>query len=233
MSPTFQGSDTEDRRAMSPPNARSVKTSTTSMNGKGKARSREDELDDNTDIATNESFTRAMSPEQQVRAKSPASRAVSPANGVDGQPNMVGMINGLGGRASPAPIDRTRPPADAFYNPSSPPSAANGFHHHHHSSSRNGSISNVTADLLKDLKAKEVELETVRRQMTWMREALAKASRSGYVYADRDGNEIANGDTADSNVVRYTDMILKFKQFKAQMQVRNFCLLQTPCFNVL
>lgn len=222
VSPNQLGSDTEDRRAMSPPNARAGKTSISTINGKGKGPLREDTIEENSESTTTESYTRAISPEQS-RAKSPAqqtvgSRAVSPANGVDGytgQPNMVGMLNGLGGRASPAPVDRSKPPTDAFYNTSF--SLPNGYQHHR-SNSRNESVSNVTADLLKDLKAKDIELESSRRQILWMKEALAKASRSGYVYTDRDGNEVTDGDVADGPSSRYSDLVLNFKQFKAQMQ---------------
>jgi hypothetical protein len=164
-----------------------------------------------------------MSPEQmQGRAKSPAqfivaSRAVSPANGsmdaYGGSPNIVGVtmgINGISGRQSPA-VDRSKPPGDAFYNGS-----VNG---HHHSSSRAGSVTNVTADLLRDLKTKDIELEGLKRQMIWMKEALGKASRSGYVYVDRDGNAGTN-EISDADDGKVTEIVLKFKQFKAQVQVR-------------
>lgn len=242
MSPNAIGSDSEDpRRAVSPPNAKSIKPSngvaaqpfSGGVNGKGKApmrpsRDGEEFAGDESTEGGHESFIRerAISPETQTRAKSPAqfsvaSRAVSPANGADGysgSPNMVGVsmaLNGLSGRASPA-VDRTKPPADAFHNnPGSP--AVNGYQHHH-SGSRSGSVSNVTSDLLRDLKTKEVELEGVRRQMSWMKEALAKASRSGYVYVDRDGNEVINTETEDTSDGRYAELALKFKQFRAHIQ---------------
>ncbi|KAF5385147.1 hypothetical protein D9615_001363 [Tricholomella constricta] len=216
-------------------------------NSKGKppTRPRRDDddalgTDDGFDGATNESHgtrerERTMSPDQQARAKSPAqsvgggsgSRAVSP-NGdvytVQQQPNMVGVtmsaINGVGGRASPAVMerDRTKTPTDAFYaggnQPGSPAPGVNGFTHHRPGSRTggSGSVGNVTADLIRDLKAKEVELEGVKRQMAWMKEALAKASKSGFAYADVElGDEREDG---GQNV----EMAMKFKQFKAQIQ---------------
>ncbi|KAJ7492803.1 hypothetical protein FB451DRAFT_1389152 [Mycena latifolia] len=242
MSPSIPpGADPEDpRRAVSPPNARN-RPPNGMANGKGKTplrpRREDDDAtgpDDSMDEAPRER-ERTMSPEQippsaaaPIRAKSPAfsvaSRAVSPANGVGGgggdsqPPNMVGVsmaLSNLSGRGSPA-IDRTRPPNDAFYN-AAPGSPTGGNSHFGHGS-RNGSL-NVTSDLLKDLKAKEVELEGVKRQMAWMKEALAKASKSGYVYVDRDGGqEGVNGGMEGTSDGRSAELALKFKQFKAQMQ---------------
>ncbi|KAJ4485930.1 hypothetical protein J3R30DRAFT_3282095 [Lentinula aciculospora] len=226
MSPATQGSDSEDiRRAVSPTNARSMKpvngvtTQPFPVNpnkGKGPIRPRREDddgagTDDGVDVATSESGVRerAISPEQSVmgRAKSPQYiRGVSP-NGTDagGAPNMVTMA--LNGRSSPA-VDRARPPVDAFYSPHSP--HVNG---HIRSGSRNGSVGNVTADLVRDLKTKEIEMESMKRQMTWMKEALGKAARAGFVYTERDIGDIVNGSSADN------ELVLKFKQFRAQMQI--------------
>jgi hypothetical protein len=79
----------------------------------------------------------------------------------------------------------------------------------------NGSVGNVVADLLRDLKAKEVELESVKKQLAWMREGLGKASRAGYVFADGDGIE-------EGGEGERTELVLRFKQFKAQIQVGHF-----------
>ncbi|KAG6862189.1 hypothetical protein C0995_004271 [Termitomyces sp. Mi166 len=181
---------------------------------------------------------RTMSPDQgRDRAKSPSSsgsRAVSP-NGEaysvpQQQPNMVGVtmsaINSVGERLSPAvDRDRTKTPTDNMSHygtnnssnnnlPGSPAPGMNGFGHlHHRSGSRAGggsSVGNVTADLARDLKVKEVELENVKRQVAWMREALGKAAKTGFAYADLEVPE----DRDDGNV----EMALKFKQFKAQIQ---------------
>lgn len=172
-----------------------------------------------------------MSPD---RAKSPSysgSRAVSPnvADSVQ-QPSMVGVtlsaVNGVGGRSSPAvDSNRTKTPTDNMSHygtsnssnnnlPGSPVPGINGFGHlHHRPGSRaggGGSIGNVTAELSKDLRAKEVELETVKKQFVWMREALGKATKAGFAYPDLEVPE-----DNDDNV----EMALKFKQFKAQIQV--------------
>lgn len=225
MSPAMSAESEDPRRAVSPANARVTKPvngsisqplAGGSINGKGKTPVRphredeEEEGDSPTELSA-----RAASPDlAQARARSPAqnsvaSRAVSPAAGGVDAYGMVG-ISPFTGRQSPA-IDRTKPPNDAFYNPH-----VNG---HHHSSSRGGSVTNVTADLLRDLKAKDVELEGLKRQLAWMKEGLGKASRSGYVYVDRDGNSLTN-DLSEEDDERVTEIVLKFKQFKAQIQVR-------------
>lgn len=233
MSPTpVPNSETEDpRRAMSPASARSTKPVNGAVfsNGKGKTPlrpKREDDdiiIDDNVDSRTSESYTRErrVSPDQgqPARAKSPGqfsvvNRAMSP-NGEGQQPNLVGVtmaaVNGVNGRSSPAgDRERTKTPTDAFYNPSGS-SAVNGVVRPA-SRTGNGSVGNVTADLLRDLKAKEVELESVKKQLAWTREGLGKASRAGYIFVDRDDiSEVGEGQT--------TELALKFKQFKAQIQV--------------
>lgn len=128
-------------------------------------------------------------------------------------------LNGVTGRSSPA-VDRARQPPDVFYNVNPDPSMGNGSTR---PVSRNGSTTNITADLVRDLKMKEVELENTKKQMSWLREALGKAARSGYAYAERDTDmEIAS----DQN----TELVLRFKQFKAQLQVfipLDFCMLST------
>ncbi|KAG6911578.1 hypothetical protein DXG01_011881 [Tephrocybe rancida] len=166
------------------------------------------------------------------------SRAVSPNGDAYGAPppqppNMVGVtmsaINGVGGRASPAVVgDRTKTPTEigaaaAYYGsvssnngssgnlPGSPAPGANGFHHRPGSrTGGGGSVGDVAADLVRDLKTKEAELEGVRKQVAWMREALGKAARAGFAYADVELGE----EREDGNV----EMALKFKQFKAQIQ---------------
>ncbi|KAJ7783574.1 hypothetical protein DFH07DRAFT_727086 [Mycena maculata] len=236
MSPSMPppGADSEDpRRAMSPQNMKN-RPPNGMVNGIGKkpARPRRDEddatADDSIDEAPRER-ERTMSPEQQipppaaVRAKSPAFsvvRSMSPANGIGGAaeppPNIsMALSNGNpSGRGSPA-VDRSKPPTDAFYN-AAPGSPTGGSHFGHGTGSRQGSV-NVTSDLIKDLKVKEQELEGVKRQMAWMKEVLGKASKSGYVYVDRDGLEV-NGGTEGSSDAGKAELVLKFKQFKAQMQ---------------
>lgn len=229
--------------------------------GKGKPqrpRREEEDLngtDDGFDMVSSESY------QSQTRAKSPAaqvssSRAVSPAMNGAQAPNMVAMSMGINGRNSPAVTGRNSPmvtgrgspapgpdrsrgmgsttPAEVQQNgPKNPSPTINGFVR---PSSRtgNGSVGNVTADLVRDLKAKDLELDSVKRQMAWMKEALAKATRSGFVQVDREGSPeigLANiGSSDDVNDSKYAELALKFKQFKAQIQVNyTYLSLKLSC----
>ncbi|KAL0951449.1 hypothetical protein HGRIS_008138 [Hohenbuehelia grisea] len=213
------------------------------VNGKGKGpvRPRRDDedpsgTDDGMDTSTVESHSRerAVSPDQpqqagsasgHPRAKSPAqsvaSRTVSP-NGIDINagshiPNLTGISMGIAARsASPQTVDRSKPPADAFYQQHSSTNnspTANGFHRPG-SRTGNGSVGNVSADLLRDLKAKEAELEATKKQMVWMKNALGKASQAGFIPPATDELHNIGPDSRGDNA----ELILKFKQFKSHMQ---------------
>jgi hypothetical protein len=124
---------------------------------------------------------------------------------------VTGRASPIAGRVSPV-VERPRPGVESY---STTAAQMNGFASA--SKSGNNSVGNVAADLIRDLKAKDVELDSVRRQMVWMKEALAKATRAGYVQTNReDSPDIAEDDAKES---RYADLALKFKQFRAQMQV--------------
>jgi hypothetical protein len=179
---------------------------------------------------------RTLSLDQTQRAKSPtnsvAGRSMSPnhviAEPYGSQPNFATVVemNGLAARArSPSPvIDRTKPPPDAFYRPVPGSPISNGF-----SNARPGSSGNVTADLLRDLKSKEAEVEVLKKKEVWMKAALSKASRSGFICGDSElGLGAAEqielngvGDQDDSGSDRrMKELVVNFKQFRAQIQVR-------------
>ncbi|KDR85383.1 hypothetical protein GALMADRAFT_1324087 [Galerina marginata CBS 339.88] len=217
-------------------------------NGKAKAPvrpKREDEdTDDGYDMVSSESY------QTQTRAKSPAqmsttSRAVSPPLNGTQAPNMMAVsmgINGVTGRSSPAitgrgsplpgraspVVDRSRAMGgggngETYQNGVNNPSPTiNGFVRPPSRTGNGGSVGNVTADLIRDLKAKDVELDSVKRQMAWMKEALTKATRAGFVHTDREGTpEVFMSNTAsseDGNDSKYAELAIKFKQFKAQVQ---------------
>lgn len=249
MSPSVQGQDSNEelRRAMSPPGGRpGVKPMNgtaqspfpSSAKGKAPMRPRRDDeeglTDDGHDAATSESVIRerAASPEQgQTRAKSPTShpsRAVSPAGQPDSyavqQPvNMASVTlakNGLAGRSPSPVVDRSKAPPDAFYNPASgTPTTPNGYGH---VKAGPGSTGNITADLIRDLKAKEAEMDTMKKREAWMKAILNQASRSGFVYSDMDSKDVTeldtNGSAQDIEGDKIADMVLSFKQLKAKMQ---------------
>ena len=213
--------------------------------------------DDGFDIVSSESFQ-----SQTARARSPAqmnatTRAVSPPLNGAQAPNMMAVsmgMNGVTGRSSPAVTGRGSPlPGRASpvvdRSRATPGGEAYSSSNHNHSGSNNpsptlngfarppsrtgnGSVGNVAADLIKDLKAKDLELDSVKRQMAWMKEALAKATRAGFVHTDREGSpDIGSVSSEDSNDGKYAELALKFKQFKAQVQVGY--LLQTQLSAVI
>ncbi|KAH9947722.1 hypothetical protein B0H21DRAFT_852629 [Amylocystis lapponica] len=184
---------------------------------------REDEDGESSpEVTTSESATRerALSPEQG-RAKSPnyivpGGRAVSPEIG---QP--VSMASAVMGRSalsarSPSPnVDRSKAaPLDAFYGakPASP-TLPNGYGH-----GKPGSTGNLTADLIRDLKEKEAEMEAMKKREAWMKAALSKASRSGYIYAESEDELGSRADDDDIDGRRVTEIVVTFKQLKAKLQ---------------
>ncbi|KAL1697536.1 hypothetical protein GGG16DRAFT_107453 [Schizophyllum commune] len=178
--------------------------------------------DEGIDTGTTDGHIRARSPEHRERAKSPeqrtkspTQRAISPTHEGPNAPSMMGvsmnMTNGVTGRQSPAMAGGK--PAHHMQSSTSSSSMLNGVLARSHSRGDSKSV-NVVNDLLSNLKAKEAELESAKRQMAWMKEGLTKASRSGYFYADRSGNDIPT-DVQDSP---QAELALKFKQFKAHMQ---------------
>ena len=197
--------------------------------------------EDGYDMVSSESFSmreRTVSPDQQTRAKSPAqgsvaSRGVSPSSNTGHAPNMIGVSMGINGRSSPAVTGRASPStgraSPVIERPKPGGGGGEGMTNglvRPGSRTGNGSGENVAADLLRDLKAKDVELDSVKRQVVWMKEALAKATRAGYVHMDREGSpDLADDGTQES---RYTELALKFKQFRAQMQVSRNVMLAKP-----
>lgn len=185
----------------------------------------------------------------QQRGKSPQSgsnsRTVSPNGDLHEsrqQPNIVGVIggqvgtNGSGrgspaiaermspaagntGRSSPAIVDRSRSQSDTYAgSQNGSPSPNGGFPR------INGSVGSVAADLVKDLKSKDAELDSLKRQMSWMKEALSKATKAGYILSDRQAtsDSISHGGF-DSSIDDRGELLLKFKQFRAEVQVTYFC----------
>ncbi|CAL1695132.1 unnamed protein product [Somion occarium] len=223
-----QGIDAEElrRQMVSPSSVRSVKQNGSAQRAvtpsvdKGKAplrprREDGDELDENNpDIISGQ---RAISPDQ-ARARSPnafsSNRAASP-NG-ENYAQSLGMagaamgINGVNGN-----VVRAASPSGGYYphNPSSP--LPNGYTH-----GKVGSTGNIAADLIRDLKEKEAEVETMKKKEAWMRAALAKATRSGFVYADsEDLGPNAEDDDIDGRKI--SEMVINLKHLKAKLQSRN------------
>ena len=72
--------------------------------------------------------------------------------------------------------------------------------------------------MIRDLKEKEAEMEQMKKREVWMKAALAKATRSGFVYAD--GESLGNdADDEDIDSRRVAEMVITLKHVKAQLQV--------------
>lgn len=226
MSPN-SGDLQDPRRAVSPTGPKKLNgiTAILPTNGKPKRPRREGDEDflgtddgHGTDATTSDSVHRAPSPEQSARAKSPGStRAISPQMAGDAA-QQASIAARLQERTrSPSPIvDRSKPPPDAFYNGVRSPTT-NGFANVGSVHGGHGSTGNITADLIRDLKAKEAEMDAMKSREVWMKAALSKASRSGFVYEDRDSGDGDLGLSGDQRKV--AELVLNFKQFKAQIQV--------------
>lgn len=238
MSPTGQALSPEElRRAISPnsgppPRKTNGLVSVGAPNGKVKAPKRpkrdgEDDIlgtDEGHGTDTNSSDNhdqpeRAASPKnQQVRAKSPNQYNPRTTSATGHQPaNLAEVASGINNRLaarSPSPIDRSRPPPDAFYAQGVKSSAGDGSGHVIRTST-----GNITADLLRDLKIKEAEVDTLRNREAWMKAALGKATRAGFVYEDRDSLENQLSDQASATDRKLPELALQFKQYKAKIQV--------------
>ncbi|KAH9046305.1 hypothetical protein EDB84DRAFT_1586938 [Lactarius hengduanensis] len=189
-SPFRQANDPEElRRATSPPNARSQHPSPNGPShptASGKQRrlyGRDDDGEGSTESVVRE---RALSPDQ-ARARSPPSRTASPMGPV----SIESLVKTVQPQRSESPLverEHGRSPDPQNYGSQQPNiTSVNGFTHGH--GTKPGSTGNVTADLIRDLKARETELETLRRREAWMIAALARASRAGYIYVNGDEDQ--------------------------------------------
>ena len=227
------------RRTMSPTNT--PKTNdvqpgqyTTAEKGKAPMRpKREEEDSDGSDA--NGISERAISPEQRTRSPtyvgtSGASRAVSPVQrpgfGDDQPVSMTSVVmstskdgvSGLAARSVSPTVDRSKPPTDAFYtgggndSPGTVTPQPNGHIHDTPSPSASG-------------------IEDMKKREAWLKAALIRASRSGFIYADAQDPpedlvlDFANADQGETK--RVVEMIMNLKHMRAAIQV---CLLLSLAF---
>jgi len=234
VSPVQPGPDPETLRRTISPTTTTPKTNdalpgqyTSTEKGKAPVRpKREDEDSDVSDV--NSAPERSVSPEQ--RARSPiyagtggTSRTVSPVQrpgfGDDQLASMTSIVMSASGGGDPSlatrsvspPVDRSKPPTDAFYtsrtngSPGTPTSQPNGHTHDSPSPSASG-------------------VEDMRKREAWLKAALVRASRSGFVYADAQDPpedlvlDFANADQGETK--RVVEMIMNLKHMRAAIQVR-------------
>ncbi|KAL5495002.1 hypothetical protein ACEPAI_464 [Sanghuangporus weigelae] len=193
--------------------------------------------EDDYDIVENDVRERAMSPEG--RSKSPTrqepsllARSLSPqqmqgeaylpmanASGSQSPPNMasIAVQRNAQRTRTPSPIvDRTRPSEVHSQAGRSTPNVMNGH-------VRPGSTGNITADLIRDLKIKEAEVETLRKREQWMKAALRKATNAGFSYSDgeldlNDEPDRESPSSDEPDVKGLASMIMRLKQDHARVQ---------------
>lgn len=169
---------------------------------------------------------RVMSPE--ARSKSPTnmgSRAMSPTNGIPA--TQRDMTNAMLSRSGAGTVQARSPspgaaPSDAFvYNKSA---GINGIPNGRVSPvvGRPGSQSNIAADLIRDLRAKE-ELEVLKRREQWMRAALSKAAKAGFSWNDlgvEEGDDAFRGlENEGGEARKLVESVFRLKQERASLQV--------------
>lgn len=163
-----------------------------------------------------EEFRRALSPTSNgpPSPTQPLSRVISP-NGSSSPPQVKNGFNpSLVVARSPSPrMRQADAPSDAFYYGRSP--TTNGF------PNRPTSLSG-TADLLRDLKTKDTELEAGRKREAAMRVLLARAVQQGFVTKD-DEEDLSNGkespEVGEDVIRKLASALVRMKQEKAAIQV--------------
>jgi len=120
-----------------------------------------------------------------------------------------GQINGSGG-------DRAAPPPDAFYYGRSP--TGNGFPGQGRPSSLSGS-----AELTRELKSKEGEIDAGRRREAALRVIIGKALKQGFEIGQDEEEEHAKDEADDDHdaemIRKLSDALIRLKQEKAAIQV--------------
>nr|ODN99924.1 hypothetical protein L204_02367 [Cryptococcus depauperatus CBS 7855] len=162
------------------------------------------------------SATSPISPKNHHRIRNPS------LNGTRSPSPRLRNADGSGGERERAP-----PPPDAFYYGRRSPTS-NGYVSH--GTSRPSSLG-PSNDIIRDLRAKDQELEEGRKRENALKVILARAVRQGFVAGDdntalfneKDKNEDLDGkndgDTKASEVVdKLTDALVRLKREKAEMQ---------------
>ena len=148
----------------------------------------------------------ALSPDQ-VRALSPPAHGGTPTGPVSIE-SMVKPVQQQQRSESPlVECERTKSPKAQNYGQQQPNLAsANGITVHN---MKAGSASSITTDLICDVKARDVELETLRHREAWMRAALAQALHAGFVYFNASSSDEDCGITNDQPKIAEVVITLK------------------------
>ncbi|EIW73669.1 hypothetical protein TREMEDRAFT_59843 [Tremella mesenterica DSM 1558] len=171
-----------------------------------------------------EEYRRAMSP-QHGESASPvpngSARVTSPPNAPGPSSPPQGVKHQFNasvvGTRSPSPrmrmtdtVDKPTPPSDAFYYARSP--TANGFQ------GRPTSLSG-TADLIRELKSREAEVDHGRKREAALRVVIGRAMAQGFVPDRDEAALIPNRDSDGGGTDQVLkDALIRLKQEKAQIQ---------------
>lgn len=218
----------ELRRAVSPPNTRGQRPSPNglpsqpaSINGKPRrVIGGEDEVESSTESVIRE---RALSPDQ-VRALSPPARGGTPTGPV----TIESVVKPVQNRRSESPLverERAKSPDAQNYGQQQPNLApANGLPSVH--GAKTGSAGNVTTDLIRDVKARDAELERMRRREAWMKTALSQAMHAGFVYVNANLGDEDRGVTDEQPKI--AEAVITLKKLHGRIQVRKLTVSVRP-----
>ncbi|KAG8832178.1 Negative regulator of mitotic exit [Serendipita sp. 399] len=145
---------------------------------------------------TSDSGNHKTMPSQDIRSKSPT------------HPGTRSMSPGL------LPFARSPSPPEPFIKPQMVNGRTSPV------VGRPPSTGNIAGDLIRDVRAKEAELETMRRRETWMRAALSKASKAGFSWNDItvEDDEIKGSEPETGDAKKLLNLAFKLKQERASLQ---------------
>ncbi|WVQ80675.1 hypothetical protein IAT38_002780 [Cryptococcus sp. DSM 104549] len=119
--------------------------------------------------------------------------------------------------ADGSPADRAPPPPDAFYYGRKSPTT-NGF------GGRPSSLGPATGDLIKELKAKDGEIETAQKREAALKVILRRAVQQGFVAGegaedlDKEDVEVQTDGGDERMIHKLADSLVRLKHDKAEMQ---------------
>jgi hypothetical protein len=214
-----QSVDPEDLRprTMSPQNVRSQRSGPNGLSSQPPSVNGKPRRAPGGDDDVEGSSERALSPDQ-TRSRSPSARAASPAGPV----NIESLVKTVQPHRSESPMvdrDRVKSP-DAMNHGQQQPNLASVNGLAPGGTKLGGSMGNVTADLSRDLKARESELEALRRREAWMRAMLAQASHAGFIYVNANPGDEDRGLTDEHPKI--AEAVITLKQLHGRIQVRSF-----------
>jgi hypothetical protein len=215
-----QSADPEDLRprTMSPQNVRNQRSGPNGLSSQPPSVNGKPRRAPGGDDDVEGSSERALSPDH-ARSRSPSARAASPAGPV----SIESLVKTVQPHRSESPMvdrDRVKSPDAMNHGQQQQPNLAfvNGLAPG--GTKLGGLMGNVTADLSRDLKARESELEALRRREAWMRAMLAQASHAGFIYVNANPGDEDRGLTDEHPKI--AEAVITLKQLHGRIQVRSF-----------